>query len=115
MLVWNQSIWCCDAFEPFENWTCPVFGFPIKNICCIVHRTKQEYYFFKFQAENATINLDTASREIEEAVTSYLRRATETFDLSKNVEVTDLSFYPTLSAFYLTLKRSRLAILTFEN
>jgi hypothetical protein len=33
------------------------------------------------------MNLDTASREIEEAVTAYLRRATETFDLSKNVEV----------------------------
>jgi hypothetical protein len=36
--------------------------------------------------------LDTASREIEEAVTSYLRRATETFDLSKNVEVNIFSF-----------------------
>ena len=46
---------------------------------------------FPFQAENPTINLDTASREIEEAVTSYLRRATETFDLSKNVEVINLS------------------------
>ena len=31
--------------------------------------------------------MDSASREMEEAVTAYLRRATETFDLSKNVEV----------------------------
>ncbi len=33
------------------------------------------------------INLDQASRDMEDAVTAYLRRATETFDLSKNVEV----------------------------
>ena len=36
---------------------------------------------------SSSINLDMASREIEDAVTAYLRRATETFDLSKNVEV----------------------------
>ena len=29
----------------------------------------------------------TAAREMEAAVTAYLRRATDTFDLSKNVEV----------------------------
>ena len=31
--------------------------------------------------------LDPAVKDLEEAVTAYLRRATETFDLSKNVEV----------------------------
>ena len=31
--------------------------------------------------------LEPAVRDLEEAVTAYLRRATETFDLSKNVEV----------------------------
>ena len=30
---------------------------------------------------------EAAAREMEEAVTSYLRRATDNFDLSKNVEV----------------------------
>ena len=30
---------------------------------------------------------DPAARELESAITAYLRRATETFDLSKNVEV----------------------------
>ena len=30
---------------------------------------------------------DGAARELEVAITAYLRRATETFDLSKNVEV----------------------------
>ena len=39
------------------------------------------------QSSSSSINLDMASREIEDAVTAYLRRATETFDLSKNVEV----------------------------
>ena len=34
--------------------------------------------------------LEPAVRDLEEAVTAYLRRATETFDLSKNVEVCDL-------------------------
>ena len=34
--------------------------------------------------ENA---LEPAAKDLEEAVTAYLRRATETFDLSKNVEV----------------------------
>ena len=29
----------------------------------------------------------TAAKEMETAVTAYLRRATDTFDLSKNVEV----------------------------
>ena len=32
-------------------------------------------------------NLEPAARELETALTAYLRRATETFDLSKNVEV----------------------------
>ena len=32
---------------------------------------------------------DGAARELEAAITAYLRRATETFDLSKNVEVRD--------------------------
>ena len=31
--------------------------------------------------------MEPAAKELEEAVTSYLRRATEKFDLSKNVEV----------------------------
>ena len=31
--------------------------------------------------------VDPAARELESAITAYLRRATETFDLSKNVEV----------------------------
>ena len=31
--------------------------------------------------------LEPAVKDLEEAVTAYLRRATETFDLSKNVEV----------------------------
>ena len=39
---------------------------------------------------SSSINLDMASREIEDAVTAYLRRATETFDLSKNVEVKNI-------------------------
>ena len=30
-------------------------------------------------------------KELQEALTAYLRRATETFDLSKNVEVRSLS------------------------
>ena len=32
-------------------------------------------------------NDPTAAKEMEIAITAYLRRATETFDLSKNVEV----------------------------
>ena len=36
--------------------------------------------------ENA---LEPAAKDLEEAVTAYLRRATETFDLSKNVEVSN--------------------------
>jgi hypothetical protein len=31
--------------------------------------------------------LEPAAKDLEEAVIAYLRRATETFDLSKNVEV----------------------------
>ena len=34
---------------------------------------------------------DGAARELEAAITAYLRRATETFDLSKNVEVRDVA------------------------
>ena len=36
--------------------------------------------------EDSTI-LEPAVKDLEEAVVAYLRRATETFDLSKNVEV----------------------------
>ena len=32
-------------------------------------------------------------KELQEALTAYLRRATETFDLSKNVEVRGLSLF----------------------
>ena len=32
-------------------------------------------------------NVEPAVKELQEALTAYLRRATETFDLSKNVEV----------------------------
>ena len=35
---------------------------------------------------------DGAARELEAAMTAYLRRATETFDLSKNVEVSRLYY-----------------------
>ena len=35
----------------------------------------------------STTSQDGAARELEVAITAYLRRATETFDLSKNVEV----------------------------
>ena len=34
-----------------------------------------------------TSPLEPAARELETALTAYLRRATDTFDLSKNVEV----------------------------
>ena len=33
--------------------------------------------------------MEPAAKDLEEAVTAYLRRATETFDLSKNVEVSN--------------------------
>ena len=38
--------------------------------------------------------LDPAVKDLEEAVTAYLRRATETFDLSKNVEVCTIIVCP---------------------
>ena len=38
--------------------------------------------------------LEPAAKDLEEAVTAYLRRATETFDLSKNVEVRILILLP---------------------
>jgi hypothetical protein len=38
--------------------------------------------------------LDPAVKDLEEAVTAYLRRATETFDLSKNVEVCTIIVRP---------------------
>ena len=40
-------------------------------------------------SEDSTI-LEPAVKDLEEAVVAYLRRATETFDLSKNVEVSNL-------------------------
>ena len=43
--------------------------------------------------ENA---LEPAAKDLEEAVTAYLRRATETFDLSKNVEVSNYLIWNTL-------------------
>ena len=36
---------------------------------------------------NTSDNEPSAAREMETAITAYLRRATDTFDLSKNVEV----------------------------
>ena len=42
--------------------------------------------------ENA---LEPAAKDLEEAVTAYLRRATETFDLSKNVEVSNCLIWNT--------------------
>ena len=36
---------------------------------------------------DAGLETDPAAREMEEAISAYLRRATENFDLSKNVEV----------------------------
>ena len=38
-------------------------------------------------ADNDNEMIEPAVKDLEEAVTAYLRRATETFDLSKNVEV----------------------------
>ena len=40
----------------------------------------------------STTSQDGATRELEAAITAYLRRATETFDLSKNVEVSRLYY-----------------------
>ena len=37
------------------------------------------------------MTVEPAVKELQEALTAYLRRATETFDLSKNVEVSSLS------------------------
>ena len=37
------------------------------------------------------LTVEPAVKELQEALTAYLRRATETFDLSKNVEVSSLS------------------------
>ena len=37
------------------------------------------------------LTVEPAVKELQEALTAYLRRATETFDLSKNVEVRILS------------------------
>ena len=36
------------------------------------------------------LTVEPAVKELQEALTAYLRRATETFDLSKNVEVRSL-------------------------
>ena len=41
--------------------------------------------------------LEPAVKDLEEAVTAYLRRATETFDLSKNVEVCTVQYNVQLS------------------
>lgn len=42
------------------------------------------------QPQNSEENTaEPAVKDLEEAITAYLRRATETFDLSKNVEVTN--------------------------
>ena len=41
----------------------------------------------KTHENNEDSPLEPAVQDLEEAVTAYLRRATETFDLSKNVEV----------------------------
>jgi len=41
-------------------------------------------------------NLEPAARELETALTAYLRRATETFDLSKNVEEVCTQIWATL-------------------
>ena len=38
------------------------------------------------------MTVEPAVKELQEALTAYLRRATETFDLSKNVEVRSLRF-----------------------
>jgi len=40
--------------------------------------------------------VDPAARELESAITAYLRRATETFDLSKNVEEVCSQIWATL-------------------
>ena len=41
----------------------------------------------------ATASTDpAAAKDLEDAITAYLRRATENFDLSKNVEVRSLNF-----------------------
>ena len=52
--------------------------------------------------------LDPAVKDLEEAVTAYLRRATETFDLSKNVEVcTILCLSILLNCFWHGLRTPR--------
>ena len=48
--------------------------------------------------ENA---LEPAAKDLEEAVTAYLRRATETFDLSKNVEVSNYLIWNSTLLFIL--------------
>ena len=57
-----------------------------------------------FAKYNRLINQEARVKEMEIAVTTYLRRATDTFDLSKNVEVKKknlLTFYSFIHFFYL--------------
>ena len=59
--------------------------------------------------ENA---LEPAAKDLEEAVTAYLRRATETFDLSKNVEVSNYLIWSTYFNFHPSLRYLILGFLT---
>jgi len=62
---------------------------PNKTSHDVNHLDRDQHRQSHHQDENDEENnaLEPAAKDLEEAVTAYLRRATETFDLSKNVEV----------------------------
>jgi len=64
----------------------------IPQITAFLHYTMHFQENQEGSGATPIMNLDQASRDMEDAVTSYLRRATETFDLSKNVEVNKFPF-----------------------
>jgi len=71
---------------------------PNKTSHDVNHLDRDQHRQSHHQDENDEENnaLEPAAKDLEEAVTAYLRRATETFDLSKNVEEVCSQIWATL-------------------
>ena len=71
-------------------------NFKIQNVHLILYchshlDNDQVRRILQLPPSSTGLTVEPAVKELQEALTAYLRRATETFDLSKNVEVRGLS------------------------
>jgi hypothetical protein len=68
-----------------------IFQLSFRSVSATVETKREQVRrILQLPPSSSPHEMEPAARELETALTAYLRRATETFDLSKNVEVSHI-------------------------